>query len=367
MSLFLFFIFQFLSDFIFPYWNWFSWNHSIVGYKLTIQEKFSRSQYIHRRKDLSPEHFEWYNKNGGDMIAIDVLIHLKDVNGDIVFDYPRPLRLKTELVYDDGTAAPTYPLLRIKKKFNRNGKKREKTDDSSKLFHPTRPDPILGEGVGSQYFSFRIEEVSNHHSRSGFKLKVSPMDKSCTDVMYGVMEETIIVKSKPKTPVKKRSKGGRTTILHSPNTIFYPFVTDNNEQIKSKGEMTSKKETRDVRKVSLDDLSKSSMYDRNSDTITMKLTTVTSMFTGCKGSKCLACGEELESGRVGDCPSHHKSDCRFNMTLVPFTVSAPSIAMNAEEEAKNVSNYKGGIIEIEDFNVDEAAESLLALGSDIFN
>lgn len=295
------------------------------------------------------------------MISIDVIIHLRDLHGAIVYDYPRALRLKTELVYDDGTPVPTYPLIPLKKKGNASGKKKETKYSQIKLFHPTRPQPVLGEGVGSQYFSFRIEEVSAHHTnRGGFKLKVSPMDDSCLDVFYGVMEETIIVKSKPKVPIRKRGKGGRTSILQD-TPIFYPGVAVCSKVSgeKKKKKRKSKKE-RKHRKVSVEDVSNLDMYDKKSNTITMKMQTVTSLFTGCNDSKCLSCGEELKVGQ-GFCPSHHKPDCRFNMTLVPFIISAQGSKSTVAAVANDLKDYRDGIIELDEFKVDEAAESLLAL------
>jgi hypothetical protein len=287
------------------------------------------------------------------MISLDVLVHLKDLKGAIVYDYPRDLRVKTELVYDDGTPVPTFPLVPLKNKVNASGKKKDNSAPM-KLFHPTRPEPVLGKGVGSQHFSFRIEEVSAHHPNRGFKLKVSPADYICSDVFYGIMEETIIVKSKPKVPMKKRGKGGRTSILQDNPTA--KSVEQAPKVIEKKNKRRKKKKTR---KVSNEDVAKSSMYDKESNTITMKSATATALFTGCRGSKCLSCGEEIKAGS-GLCPSHHKSDCRFNMTLVPFAISGVEGSSMSIAAVNSLKDYQEGIIEFvpdEDdyFKTDNAA------------
>jgi len=330
----------------------------IAKYKLCIQEKFSRSEYTQRRKDVSPQTFEWFNRHGGNNVSIDVIVHLKDSKGLIVHDYPTSLPLKTELLYDDGSPVPMYPLMPVKTKSNSISSKRKATkNEDIKLFNPTRPNPILGVGNGSQYFSFRIEEVSSNHDHKGFKLKVSPLNES-SDVFHGVLEETIIVKAKPLGLVSKRSKGGRKSILN-----------DNDIADKGKSKKIASKEKIQPRKVTVDDITKSYMFDKEMNTVTMNLSTATSMLTGCSGNQCLACGEAFEPGK-GLCPSHHKSDCRFNMTMVPFILCGTNNNSSTVNDFL-VNNYKDGIIEIDgaDYGRGEAAESLLALSgiNDIFN
>lgn len=293
------------------------------------------------------------------MISIDVLVHLKDLNGAIVYDYPELLRIKTELVYDDGSPTPNFPLFSLKHKTNSKGKNKAIGSSSIKLFQTLRPEPVLGRGVGSQHFSFRIEEVSAHHpNKLGFKLKVSTYCETA-NVFHGMMEETIIVKSKPKTSLfKKRSKGGRKSILQPLSGL------EKTKKMKMNDGMSSNA----PRKISLDDLTESSQYDQQSNTIKMKLSSVNTIFSGCSSMNCIGCGEKLKAG-MGLCPSNHKSDCRFNLTLVPFALAA-SEKKSSSVAAAAAKNYQSGIIEFvpddeddkdDDFSSDDAAASLLAL------
>ena len=294
------------------------------------------------------------------MISIDVLIHLKDLNGAIIYDYPELLRIKTELVYDDGSPTPTFPTFSLKHKTNSKGKNKAIGSSSIELFQTLRPEPVLGRGVGSQYFSFRIEEVSAHHpNKLGFKLKVSPYYETA-NVFYGVMEETIIVKSKPKTSLfKKRSKGGRKSILQPSSGL------EKTEKKKMNVAMSNA-----PRKISVDNLTQSSRYDQQSNTIKMKLSSVNSIFSGCSSMNCIACGEKLKPG-MGLCPSNHKSDCRFNLTLVPFALAA-SEKKSSSVAAAVSKNYQTGIIDFvpddedDNFSSDDAAASLLALSGCTF-
>lgn len=343
--------------------------HRITDYKLHIKENFSARECILQRKDVSPDTFEWYNKNGGDMVSIDVLVQLKDLSGAIVYDYPESLPVKTELLYEDGSPTPCFTKYSLKNKTNSKEKNSSMGTTPMKLFHPTRPEPLLGPGIGSQHFSFRIEEVSAHHPVQGFKLRVRPsLDTS--DVFYGDMEETIIVKAKPKASLwQRRGKGGRKSILQcslvSENLANNSFKNAQQRLEKKKKRKTTIARKNVPRKVSLDDLMQSSHYDRQSDTVVMKLSMASKIFSGCSGSTCIACGQQLKPG-YGLCPSHHKSDCRFNLTLVPFALSAPEMMSSSATVA--AKNYQNGIIdftldeeEYDEFSRDAAAVSLLAL------
>ena len=140
------------------------------------------------------------------MISIDVLIHLKDLNGAIVYDFPESFRIKTELVYADGSSAPCFVKYSLKNKANSKEKNISFGAAPMKLFHPTRPEPVLGQGKGSCHFSFRIEEVSSHHAKNGFKLKVSPyldtapsspqQNGSRNNIFHGIMEGEFLVNLK---------------------------------------------------------------------------------------------------------------------------------------------------------------------------
>ena len=133
------------------------------------------------------------------------MVYLKNETGAIVRT-PRPLPLKTTLVYDNGEeiSLPFSP--------NKDSKRA-----TIQVYKPMRPDPTIRTGTGFSHFSFRIEDVSkNHRPHSGFKLKVSPSHgPGIYEVATGLMEETIIVKTRPAYGKKseRRNSGGRSTLL----------------------------------------------------------------------------------------------------------------------------------------------------------
>jgi hypothetical protein len=124
-----------------------------------------------------------------------------DSKGRIVTDYDKELPLKSTLLYEDGSPAPL------------------KTSKGKKLLFRCMKEAVLGRGIWRDSCIFRIEEVSSKQKGvPGFKVEVSPESDSCGDVVAGVMEEIIIVKSKlPKEETKsieKRARGGRTSVLY---------------------------------------------------------------------------------------------------------------------------------------------------------
>jgi len=269
----------------------------VVEYKLCVQENFANSVCT-LRHGLT-EKFEWYCKTGGENSGIGVVIHLKDSLGAIFDNFPTTLPVKVELVYDDGSSAPFFPIAPLKDK---------KSISSAllPLFRPLQPEPILGLGTGSQFFCFRIEEVSFHHQgHSGFTIRVSPADDTCSNVLAGTMAETLIIKSKPKPRKIRRSKGGRTTSVQSASVMTI-----------CKYEKGGYKSVVRPRKVSLqtDDIS-ATLPPLQKDRFPVKEDFVSHLFTDGRRS-CVLCNADLSSCS-GLCLRDHKEKCAFRKTLLP--------------------------------------------------
>ena len=296
-------------------------------YSLSIEENFSHCLQVLRRG--TTEIFDWFNKTGGENAGIDVIVHLRNSRGAIEENYPNKLAIKAELVYDDGTPAPTMPFAPLRER-------RSSGHSKNPLFRPLRPEPILGKGRGSQSFSFRIEEVSFHHpGHDGFKLKVSSKD-NLTNILPGLMEETIVVRSKPKPDEDdtRRRKGGRTTFVINEEMC---------ERLNLEGLPLKRK-----RKVNLADLEYNPKFDDDEEEIsitTVSMNNISKLFTG-STSFCLYCKAELGSSS-GLCPSDHKVDCRLAMTLAPFVTivnasSAPELS-SVKQEHDNLRSQGIGL------------------------
>jgi len=269
----------------------------VVEYKLCVQENFANSACT-LRHGLTEE-FEWYCKTGGENSGIGVVIHLKDSLGAIFDNFPTTLPVKVELVYDDGSSVPFFPIAPLKDKKSINS-------PLLPLFRPLQPEPILGLGTGSQFFCFRIEEVSYHHQgHSGFTIKVSPADDMCSNVLPGKMTETLIIKSKPKPRKIRRSKGGRKTSVQKASVMTI-----------GKYEIGGSKSIVRPRKVSLqrDDISAVSPV-RQRDRFPMKEDLISYLFTDGRRS-CVQCNADLSSCS-GLCLSDHKETCALRKTLLP--------------------------------------------------
>eukprot|EP00594_Rhizosolenia_setigera_P020361 CAMPEP_0178979246 /NCGR_PEP_ID=MMETSP0789-20121207/25717_1 /TAXON_ID=3005 /ORGANISM="Rhizosolenia setigera, Strain CCMP 1694" /LENGTH=582 /DNA_ID=CAMNT_0020669293 /DNA_START=186 /DNA_END=1934 /DNA_ORIENTATION=- len=166
---------------------------SITNLAFTVEERFTQKQYVTR---FGQRDFAWYSKCGGENAGLDVLISLKNEKGQLV----KPteiIRTYTELIYADGTSTPLMPLSPLRERRS-----------MKPLFRRLRQEPVLGPDNASAPFSFRIEEVSFHHpGQSGFKIKVSAVTNCpIQNVHPGVLNETIIVLSKPKHESKNESK-----------------------------------------------------------------------------------------------------------------------------------------------------------------
>ena len=254
--------------------------------------------------------FDWFNKCGGEKAGIDVVIHLKNSRGSIVENFPTHLPLKTELVYDDGSPTPMMPFSPLKER-------RSMKASLNPLYRPIRPQPVLGPHHGSHFFSFRIEEVSFHHPRKGFKIKVSPADPSCNNVASGTMEETIIVRSKPKSEPDARPKGGRSTPLARSDQGNDTYITSRKEALLTQGRRHKDPATR-PRKVSLTDqniLGKANIEDSVA-VLTTELLCDTFVLAGSPFA-CLMCKANLKSTHFMMYQENHHNFCRFVTGVLP--------------------------------------------------
>ena len=207
--------------------------YSVTNLALSIEEGFSKNAHVHQITGLS-DTFAWYSKCGGDKAKLQVYVSIKDEKGRR-YNPRSTIPLKTELVYDDGDPAPLKPVAPVKKRLSTAKSKSSKKNATAStcttaveelsdlpLFRPMEDDPVVLEpDSDSKAFSFRIEEVSFHHpGKVGFKLKVSPSTPQMPYIHPGVMDETIIVLSKPKhkkseesNNASKTKRGGRKSIL----------------------------------------------------------------------------------------------------------------------------------------------------------
>ncbi len=252
------------------------------------------------------EKIEWFCKHGGENTSIDVMIHLKDEIGRIITDYPSTIPLKTELVYEDGTK-----IMPLSVDADRPGSSKE-------AYRPMRPEPCLDAGVGSCHFAFRIESVSqNHRPHTGFRLKVDPLlPGENSDVVGGLMEEIIVVKSRPMNLKKRNTNtfiGGRSTILQKAMGGIPVILSGTNTPRHKKANARIKKEKSNnppkewENKFTVDTKSRSILFEASR---------VSLFFTG-NTTQCLGCSETLKLDQ-GLNASHHKPECSLFLALGPI-------------------------------------------------
>ena len=264
---------------------------SVTDLALCIEQCFVGNPHckqIEKDKDV----YFWYNKCGGDNSGLNVKILLKDSKGREVNNLSSPIPLRTEMVYDDGSSCPLMPLSPLKER-------RSVKLSSKPLYRRLYPDPTLCPQVTQAQFSFRIEEVSFHHSgHKGFKLKVSTADNG-QNIHPGILEETIVVLSKPR-PCMKSSKQ-----KSSPN--YY----DDNKSLKTDQYDVTKlnrRHNRGPRKVSEENTSTSLM-------VSIPVCTVFQIFQ--KQHACVLCGRFIKKENFLKC-SDHEPDCKFVRNIYPL-------------------------------------------------
>jgi len=167
----------------------------VTDLSLSIEQRFFESPFCEFVED---DVYAWYSKCGGEHSALSAVVHLKDANG-LTPKIVDELQLLTELVYEDGSPTPLQPICPLK------DRKSGKTSDKP-LYRRLCPDPKIKPDKCSATVRFRIEEVTFHHSgHHGFKLKVYPVRSQSLIVHPAVMDEIIVVLSKPKMCRRKSS------------------------------------------------------------------------------------------------------------------------------------------------------------------
>jgi hypothetical protein len=217
---------------------------------------------------------------------LEVLVYLKDGKGDICHNYPHSVIATAELLYDDGTEAPKYPIGSKKKA---NGASKEPRS----LLNALTSFPKFQPGIGSQTFSFRIEQTSSRHkNHRGFRLKVCVKD-GCTDILPCVTEDIIIV-------IRKRSCG-KAVAFDESNTLDYSKLPN---------------------VLRMDTSYHKLPFDSPLPSLRIPHKKIKDLFTGGDRNTCLTCNSDL-SFCDGTNLSDHLPNCRLAMILSPYIV--PSI------------------------------------------
>ena len=200
--------------------------------------------------------------------------------------------MQTELVYDDGSSCPLMPLSPLKER-------RSVKLSSKPLYRRLHPDPTLYPQITQAQFSFRIEEVSFHHSdHKGFKLKVSTVD-NCQNIHPGILEETIVVLSKPR-PCILSTKQESSQNYHGDKKSV---IADQYDEIEPNG-----RHNKNARKVT----------DENTNTsllVSIPVCTVFQIFQ--KQQTCVLCGQFIQKENFLKC-SKHEPDCKFVRNIYPL-------------------------------------------------
>jgi hypothetical protein len=187
---------------------------------------------------LVDDFYAWFAKSGGGTLGLEAEVVMLDEDGSTVEHYACKVPLKTALIYSDGIPAPER-MVNAKAHSKGKGKGKGKgtflassSHDAAKklqLFNDLTANHSLGPEKLSQNLSFRIEEVSFHHAaHAGFKIKVSLANSGQMNVRAAILNETIVVLSKPKTrldgmardpTVRKTTKDVPTKISLAPKAV----------------------------------------------------------------------------------------------------------------------------------------------------
>jgi hypothetical protein len=168
---------------------------------LAVEHNYSSNPFV---TQVDKNTFAWYkNSRFGTNNLLSVMIQVKDEDGKACTRKLPSLKLKTELVYDDDSPAPLRPLCPLRDSQKKN---------PSLIFNRIYGEPSIPANESEQggsittdpkKFSFRIEEVTFHHSgHKGFKLFVSLKNEiqqiPSLIIHQSPMDEVIVVLSKPK-------------------------------------------------------------------------------------------------------------------------------------------------------------------------
>ncbi len=219
--------------------------------------------------------------------------------------------------------------------------------------------------IKNQFTStFSVEEVSFHHAaHTGFRLKVLPADPSNHHVLPGLMDEIIIVKSKPKLDRDLRPKGGRImpyTSISEKTKIQNTTSQASISQSKYESMYTSKRNRKSISSLKFDGSSMETEEEK--DFIHIPIEKINNFFT-CEGNCCLFCNSDLKNVS-GINPIDHMKNCVFHTTffstfkLIPALRSLPP---NIKEEEFSDDDWMIGASNT--YNDEISAESCNILSS----
>ena len=325
--------------------------YSVTNLALSIEEGFSKNAHVHQITGLS-DTFAWYSKCGGDKAKLQVYVSIKDEKGRR-YNPRSTIPLKTELVYDDGDPAPLKPVAPVKKRLSTAKSKSSKKNATAStcttateevsdlpLFRPMEDDPVVLEpDSDSKAFSFRIEEVSFHHpDKVGFKLKVSPSTPQMPYIHPGVMDETIIVLSKPKHKKLEESNNASKTKRGGRKSILGDLAID------ATGSPAKKK----ARKVSKEEEDGDDEGGLNA-VVPLSALIESLVIQG----KCLSCNKKVASESFFSERSHKKT-CSFRSSLLP-SMSLSGVIASGTGCLGGASRSSDGMAESRDDAVKEVA------------
>ena len=177
--------------------------YSVTNLALSIDPCFENNDRIIKAGN---DVFVYYNKLSSDCGGPEIAINLLDHDGRLCARSDLPaLQLQTQLVYENGIPVTLMPIkpLRVKPRKKDKG---SIVRSVKPIFIRKYAEPVLEMGQSSTKFAFDLAEVTyHHHGHDGFKVRVSAKSGQNVVVHPAVMNELMVVLSKPQkvTTVEK--------------------------------------------------------------------------------------------------------------------------------------------------------------------
>ena len=177
--------------------------YSVTNLALSIDPCFENNDRIIKAGN---DVFVYYNKLSSDCGGPEIAINLLDQDGRLCTGSDLPaIQLQTQLVYENGIPVPLMPIkpLRVKPRKKDKG---SIVRSVKPIFIRKYAEPVLEMGQSSTKFAFDLAEVTyHHHGHDGFKVRVSARKGQNVVVHPAVMNELMVVLSKPQkvTTVEK--------------------------------------------------------------------------------------------------------------------------------------------------------------------
>eukprot|EP00559_Dactyliosolen_fragilissimus_P000167 CAMPEP_0184874072 /NCGR_PEP_ID=MMETSP0580-20130426/42189_1 /TAXON_ID=1118495 /ORGANISM="Dactyliosolen fragilissimus" /LENGTH=563 /DNA_ID=CAMNT_0027377039 /DNA_START=819 /DNA_END=2510 /DNA_ORIENTATION=- len=256
----------------------------VTDLALSIEQHYMENPYS---IIIDENMFAWYSKCGGENTGLHATIHLLGENGRVGNNFTSPIKLITELVYDNEMSTPIMPLCPLKER-------RSSKTSMKPLYRSLESVTEILVGRDSTSFTFRIEEVSFHHSgHVGFKLKVSAVGIHQYTVHPGFTKETIIVLSKPRSLQRKSGD------FNEENLMKMELPSDF---------ISSQPSTKRRRVTPLEEQPRKLMA------CFRRCTLVNSFLLN---GKCLCCSQDISAGSFFQ-SSVHKAYCTFANNIIPI-------------------------------------------------